>query len=54
MISKLLGHAQIQTSASYPQLALDPMKAAANKIPDRLASASMGAPEDIGSSKLAL
>ena len=42
MIGKLLGHTQIQTTARYAHLASDPMKAAANKISDRLASALSG------------
>ena len=48
MIGKLLGHTQIQTTARYAQLAADPMKAAANKISNRLASALVGALEDLG------
>ena len=42
MIGKLLGHTQIQTTARYAHLASDPMKTAANKISDRLASALFG------------
>jgi integrase len=42
MIGKLLGHTQIQTTARYAHLASDPMKAAANKISNRLASALYG------------
>jgi hypothetical protein len=42
MIGKLLGHTQIQTTARYAHLASDPMKKAANKISDRLASALLG------------
>jgi integrase len=42
MIGKLLGHTQIQTTARYAHLASDPMKKAANKISDRLASALFG------------
>lgn len=49
MIGKLLGHTQIQTTARYAHLASDPMKAAANKISDRLASALFGVPEERGS-----
>ena len=48
MIGKLLGHTQIQTTARYAHLAADPMKAAANKISNRLASALVGALEDLG------
>jgi len=44
MIGKLLGHTQIQTTARYAHLASDPMKKAANKISDRLASALFGKP----------
>jgi integrase len=46
MIGKLLGHTQIQTTARYAHLASDPIKAAANKISDRLASALYGLHED--------
>ena len=53
MIGKLLGHTQIQTTARYAHLASDPMKAAANKISDRLASALVGASEELGSKELA-
>ena len=42
MIGKLLGHTQVQTTARYAHLASDPMKKAANKISDRLASALFG------------
>jgi len=49
MIGKLLGHTQIQTTARYAHLASDPMKAAANKISDRLASALFVAHEEPGS-----
>lgn len=52
MIGKLLGHTQIQTTARYAHLASDPMKAAANKISDRLASALLSATEDLGSNDL--
>jgi integrase len=48
MIGKLLGHTQIQTTARYAHLASDPMKAAANKISDRLASALFVAHEEPG------
>jgi hypothetical protein len=47
MIGKLLGHTQIQTTAPYAHLASDPMKAAANKISDLLASALSSAPKDL-------
>ena len=42
MIGKLLGHTQVQTTARYAHLVSDPMKKAANKISDRLASALFG------------
>ena len=43
MIGKLLGHTQVQTTARYAHLASDPVKQAATKISDRLASALLGA-----------
>ncbi|CAO3414013.1 tyrosine-type recombinase/integrase [Azospirillum doebereinerae] len=39
MIGKLLGHTQVQTTARYAHLATDPLKAAVDKISDRLAAA---------------
>jgi hypothetical protein len=45
MIGKLLGHTQVQTTARYAHLAADPVKQAATKISDRLASALLGAAE---------
>ena len=42
MIGKLLGHTQVQTTARYAHLASDPVKQAATKISDRLASALLG------------
>jgi uncharacterized protein (DUF433 family) len=39
MIGKLLGHTQVQTTARYAHFAADPVKAAATKIAERLASA---------------
>ena len=45
MIGKLLGHTQVQTTARYAHLASDPVKQAATKISDRLASALLGAAE---------
>lgn len=42
MIGKLLGHTQVQTTARYAHLAADPVKQAATKISDRLASALLG------------
>jgi len=38
VIGKLLGHTQVQTTARYAHLAADPVKHAANKIAERLAS----------------
>jgi integrase len=52
MIGKLLGHTQIQTTARYAHLASDPLKAAANKISDLLASALLSASKDLGSKDL--
>lgn len=40
MIGKLLGHTQIQTTARYAHLANDPVKAAASRISDMIASAT--------------
>lgn len=37
MIGKLLGHPQVQTTAPYVHLANDPVKAAANRIANRIA-----------------
>ena len=37
MIGKLLGHAQVQTTARYAHLANDPVKSAANRIANRIA-----------------
>ena len=37
MIGKLLGHTQVQTTARYAHLAADPVKAAANRISERIA-----------------
>ena len=37
MIGKLLGHTQVQTTARYAHLANDPLKAAANRIANRIA-----------------
>jgi len=42
MIGKLLGHTQVRTTARYAHLASDPVKQAATKISDRLASALLG------------
>ena len=40
MIGKLLGHTQVQTTARYAHLANDPVKAAANRIANRIAEIS--------------
>ena len=37
MIGKLLGHTQVQTTARYAHLAADPVKAAADRISERIA-----------------
>lgn len=39
MIGKLLGHTQVQTTARYAHLAADPVKAAAERVSENLASA---------------
>lgn len=46
MIGKLLGYTQIQTTARYAHLASDPIKQAATKISDRLASAMFDTVEE--------
>ena len=46
MIGKLLGHTQVQTTARYAHLASDPVKQAATKISDRLASALFSSVDD--------
>jgi site-specific recombinase XerD len=38
MIGKLLGHTQVQTTARYPHLAADPVKAAAERVSAVIAS----------------
>ncbi|WP_417461137.1 tyrosine-type recombinase/integrase [Kordiimonas sp.] len=45
MIGKLLGHTQVQTTARYAHLANDPVKVAAGKISDFIASVATGAGE---------
>ena len=40
MIGKLLGHTQVQTTARYAHLANDSLKAAANRIANRIAEIS--------------
>src|SRR5262249_27225112 len=42
MIGKLLGHTQVQTTARYAHLASEPVKAAAQRISDEIASAVSG------------
>lgn len=42
MIGKLLGHTQIQTTARYAHLANDPIKAAADRIAERISISSGG------------
>ena len=39
MIGKLLGHMQVQTTARYAHLAADPVKAAADRVAQSIASA---------------
>jgi site-specific recombinase XerD len=39
MIGKLLGHAQVQTTARYAHLAADPVKAAAERVSSTIAEA---------------
>jgi hypothetical protein len=46
MIGKLLGHTQVRTTARYAHLASDPVKQAATKISDRLASALFSSVDD--------
>ena len=45
MIGKLLGHTQVQTTARYAHLANDPVKAAAGKVSDFIASVATGTEE---------
>jgi integrase len=51
MIGKLLGHTQVQTTARYAHLASDPVKQAATRISDRLASALFGTVENPNAKK---
>ncbi|HSQ21071.1 MAG TPA: site-specific integrase, partial [Blastocatellia bacterium] len=51
MIGKLLGHTQVQTTARYAHLASDPVKQAATKISDRLASALFATVDEPSSKK---
>jgi integrase len=46
MIGKLLGHTQVQTTARYAHLKTDPIKAAADKVSDAIASALACPPKD--------
>jgi site-specific recombinase XerD len=38
MIGKMLGHTQAQTTARYAHLATDPVKAATEKVGERIAA----------------
>ena len=38
MIGKLLGHTQVQTTARYAHLAVDPVKNAANQVSETIAA----------------
>lgn len=51
MIGKLLGHTQVQTTARYAHLASDPVKQAATKISERLASSLLGAIDKSGADR---
>lgn len=53
MIGKLLGHTQVQTTARYAHLASHPIKQAATRISDRLASAMFEAARgpDVGTTR---
>ena len=44
LIGKLLGHADVKTTARYAHLADDPLKAAANRISGNIAAAMEGKP----------
>ena len=46
MIGKLLGDTQVQTTARYAHVASDPIKQAATRMSDRLASALFGAVDE--------
>ena len=43
MIGKLLGHTQVQTTARYAHLAVDPVKYAANQVSKTIAASMAGA-----------
>ncbi|ODT77380.1 MAG: integrase [Pelagibacterium sp. SCN 64-44] len=48
MIGRLLGHTQIQTTARYAHLKTDPIRAAANKVSDAIATAlSLSVPAEM-------
>lgn len=47
MIGKLLGHTQVQTTARYAHLKTDPVRQAANKVSDAIATALDAQPEDL-------
>jgi len=42
MIGKLLGHTQVQTTARYAHLALDPVRSAAEKVSGFIAKQAAG------------
>src|SRR5512147_2700770 len=46
MIGKLLGHAQVATTARYAHLAMDPVKAAAEEVSSEIAKAVLGEQRD--------
>lgn len=46
MIGKLLGHTQVQTTARYAHLKTDPIRAAADKVADAIASALAQPPKE--------
>lgn len=46
MIGKLLGHAQVQTTARYAHLADDPVESAAEKIAETISGSAGGKPRE--------
>jgi site-specific recombinase XerD len=46
MIGKLLGHTQVQTTARYAHLKTDPIRAAADKVADAIATALTRPPKE--------
>jgi integrase len=46
MIGKLLGHTQVQTTARYAHLKTDPIRAAADKVADAIATALARQPKE--------